>query len=143
MKYFTDPSKAVLLLWSFFLSCVRYAFARICTLWSPAGKGVTSWLSFIVSNCDFVTFPIGILGQVWYLTLSIPNICPPYLFRPIDPPPRPGSGGGVEAGLRAKYLFPCCCIHVKFEMQHNHVLKKLIFLSFDSNPRVVGEGVCR
>ena len=42
-----------------FLSCVCYAFARlfIDALWSPAGKGVTSWLSFVMSNCVFVTFP--------------------------------------------------------------------------------------
>ena len=29
----------------------------ICALWSPAGIGLTSWLSFVVYNCDFVTFP--------------------------------------------------------------------------------------
>ena len=28
-----------------------------CALRSPAGKGLTSWLSFVVSNCEFVTFP--------------------------------------------------------------------------------------
>ena len=46
----------------FALSCVCYVFvgvclyvlclcARlcICALWSPAGKGLTSWLSFVVS----------------------------------------------------------------------------------------------
>ena len=27
-------------------------------LWSSAGKGLTSWLSFVMSNCDFVTFPL-------------------------------------------------------------------------------------
>ena len=27
-------------------------------LWSPAGKGLTSWLSFVMSNRDFVTFPL-------------------------------------------------------------------------------------
>ena len=26
-----------------------------CALWSPAGKGLASWLSFVVSNCEFVT----------------------------------------------------------------------------------------
>ena len=26
----------------------------VCALWSPAGKGLTSWLSFMVSNCEFV-----------------------------------------------------------------------------------------
>ena len=30
----------------------------ICALWSSAGKGLTSWLSFVVSNCEFVTFPL-------------------------------------------------------------------------------------
>ena len=30
----------------------------ICALWSPAGKGLTSWLSFVVSYCEFVTFTL-------------------------------------------------------------------------------------
>ena len=25
---------------------------------SPAGKGLTSWLSFVMSDCDVVTFPL-------------------------------------------------------------------------------------
>ena len=29
----------------------------ICALWSPAGKGLTSLVSFGVFNCEFVTFP--------------------------------------------------------------------------------------
>ena len=45
-----------------FLSCVCYAIVRarlfICALWSPAGNGLTSWLSFVVYNCEFVTFPL-------------------------------------------------------------------------------------
>ena len=40
-----------------------------------AGKGLTSWLPFVVSNCEFYHFPIGILGQVWYLIASIPDLC--------------------------------------------------------------------
>ena len=35
--------------------CVRLF---ICALWSPAGKGLTSWPSFVVSDCEFVTFPL-------------------------------------------------------------------------------------
>ena len=35
--------------------CVRLF---ICALWSPAGKGLTSWLLFVVSNCKFITFPL-------------------------------------------------------------------------------------
>ena len=32
--------------------CLLCICARlfICALWSPAGKGLTSWLSFVVSN---------------------------------------------------------------------------------------------
>ena len=52
--------------------CVRLF---ICVLWSPAGKGLTSCLSFVVSNCEFVTFPLDNLGQVWYLIVSIPDLC--------------------------------------------------------------------
>ena len=34
------------------------ALLFICALWSPAGKELTSRLSFVVSNCEFVTFPL-------------------------------------------------------------------------------------
>ena len=27
-------------------------------LWSPAGKRLTSWLSFMMSNCDVLAFPL-------------------------------------------------------------------------------------
>ena len=62
--YFTDRSKAVLLLWIFYFFCsvlcllCLCACLFICALWSPAGKGLTSWLLFVVSNCEFVTFPL-------------------------------------------------------------------------------------
>ena len=40
--------------------CLLCLFGRlfIFALWSPAGKGLTSWLSFVVSNCEFVTSPL-------------------------------------------------------------------------------------
>ena len=48
------------LLWVFF--CLVFAMSLCASvymsLWSPAGKGLTSWLSFLVSNCEFVTFPL-------------------------------------------------------------------------------------
>ena len=47
----------------------------IAALWSPAGKELTSLLLFVKSNCDFVTFPCGILGQVWCLIVLIPDLC--------------------------------------------------------------------
>ena len=59
----------------FSVLCLLCLCARmfICALLSPAGIGLTSWLSFVVpSVCHF---PIGILGQVWYLIVSIPDLC--------------------------------------------------------------------
>ena len=47
----------------------------IAALWSPTGKGLTSWLSFVMFNCVFVTFPCGIFGMVWNLIVSIPDFC--------------------------------------------------------------------
>ena len=47
----------------------------ISALWSSAGKGLTSCLSFLVLNCVFVTFLFGILGQVWYLVVLITDLC--------------------------------------------------------------------
>ena len=44
----------------------------IAALWSHAGKGLTSWLCVMF---DCVTFSCGILGQVWYLIVSIPDLC--------------------------------------------------------------------
>ena len=53
----------MLLLWiiyviSFlFLLCFR-ARLFIDALWSSTGKGLTYWLSFVMSNCEVVTFPL-------------------------------------------------------------------------------------
>ena len=43
----------------------------ICALWSPAGKGLTFWLSYVVSPVNLSLS----LGQVWYLIISIPDLC--------------------------------------------------------------------
>ena len=42
------------------LFVLLYFHARLFVdgLWSPAGKGLTSWLSYVMSNCDVVTFPL-------------------------------------------------------------------------------------
>ena len=47
----------------------------IAALSSPAGKDLTSWLLFVMCKCVFVTFTCGILGQVWYWIVSIPDLC--------------------------------------------------------------------
>ena len=55
---------------SVMLSCLF-----IAVLWSPAGKGLTSWLFVRDVFFCFVTFPCCVLSQVWYLTVSIPDLC--------------------------------------------------------------------
>ena len=52
----------------------------IAALWSPAGKGLTCWLLFVMFNCVFFTFPCSNLGQVWYLIISIPDLCHLFYF---------------------------------------------------------------
>ena len=61
----------------FSVLCLLCLCARlfICVVWSHAEKMLTSWLSFELSNCEFVHFLIGILGQVWYLIVSISDLC--------------------------------------------------------------------
>ena len=79
-KYFTDRSKAVLLLWIFYvivLSCVCYVFVCVCLYvlcGHLLGKGwpLGSRLWCLLWVCHF---PIGILGQTWYLIVSIPDFC--------------------------------------------------------------------
>ena len=40
-----------------FLLCFR-ARLFIDELWSPAEKGLTSWRSFVMANCEVDTFPL-------------------------------------------------------------------------------------
>ena len=62
--------------------CLWYAVLSIsCSL------VITCWeradflaLLCIVFSCVFVTFPYGVLGQVWYLIVSIPDLCLPLYF---------------------------------------------------------------
>ena len=70
---FTERSKAVLLLWNIFVNYVS-CLSRflVCSL-QPCGH-LLVLLSVMVS-CVFVTFPCGILGYVWYLIVSVPDLC--------------------------------------------------------------------
>ena len=54
--------------------CYCLVFVMLA-LWSPAGKGLTSWLLFVVFSCAFVSFSCGILAQVWYLYLIFYHVC--------------------------------------------------------------------
>ena len=48
----------------------------------PCSLEVTCWkranllaLLYVMFSCVFVSFPYGVLGQVWYLIVSIPDLC--------------------------------------------------------------------
>ena len=55
---------------------VMFSYPFTAALWSPAGKGayLLTFL-YVMFSCLFVTFSCGILGQVWYLIVSIPHLC--------------------------------------------------------------------
>ena len=59
----------------FFVSCVSHVSASVhCCLVVTCGDR-TDLLALVGDvYCIFVTFPCGILGQVWYLIVSIPDL---------------------------------------------------------------------
>ena len=58
VKYFTDRSKAVLLLWIFYVFCLVFAMPLCASVYMCLGNELTSWLSFVVYNCESVTFSL-------------------------------------------------------------------------------------
>ena len=57
-----------------FMSCVCHAFASVhCCLVVTCSESAD--FLFMMFNCVFVTFSCGILGQVWYLIVLIPDLC--------------------------------------------------------------------
>ena len=61
-------------------SAIRYLesiiFRLVVTCWERADL-----LALVGDvNCIFVTFPCGILGQMWYLIVSFPDLCRLYYF---------------------------------------------------------------
>ena len=76
---FANCSRAVLLFWIIcvFVCLVLLMLSHlfIAALWSPAGKGLISWLLLVKFIVFLLLFPCGILGQVWYLIVSFPDLC--------------------------------------------------------------------
>ena len=60
VKYFTDQGGIFFGHLCYFCLVLLCFHARLFVdaLWSPAGKGLTSWLSFVMCTCDVVTFPL-------------------------------------------------------------------------------------
>ena len=60
-----------LLMLAFYINCVALLLCICFTCW---GRADLLALLYMVFYCVFVTFPCGVLGRVWCLILSIPEI---------------------------------------------------------------------
>ena len=70
---FTDPSKAVLPLWIIF-GCLYFVFSLQPYSHQLGRTGLLARL-YVKFSCVFVSFPCGVLGQVWCLIVLIPDLC--------------------------------------------------------------------
>ena len=58
------------------MSCVFHSFASLYCCLVVTCREKADLLALVCEvNCVFVTFPCSILGQVWYLIVSIPDFC--------------------------------------------------------------------
>ena len=78
---FTDSSKAVLLLWILFVSCLSLFCCIVCSLQpndyllGGGGGGGQGWPLVCDVYIVCVTIPYSVPGQVWYLIVSIHDLC--------------------------------------------------------------------
>ena len=64
-----------------YLSCICHALGSVhCCLVVTYWERADLLAPVFDVNCVFVTFRCGILGQVWCLIVSIPDLCPLYYF---------------------------------------------------------------
>ena len=70
---------------------------------------------YVMFSCDFVTFPYAVLGQVWHLIVSIPDLCRlPYfvLLNSADPDEIPLYGAfHLVPYCLTKYLLTCMILY--------------------------------
>ena len=55
--------------------CRAFAPVHYCLVVTCWERADLLALLCVMFNCVFVTFPCDILGQVWYLIVSIPDLC--------------------------------------------------------------------
>ena len=84
--FLTDRSKVVLLLWINFVICVSYLSLLCCVVCSlqPCDylMGRAEYLALLCVGCSCVCviLPYGVPGRLWYLIVSIPDLCLPLYF---------------------------------------------------------------
>ena len=67
-------------------------YSLICFL-QPCGHMMGNGLPLGTHSCVFVNFPYGVLVQVWYLIVSIPDLCILFLL-----------GGKVQGQIYLKHM---------------------------------------
>ena len=65
---------------SFCYLCLTFSFLYYADLAVPCSLVIRERadllaLLYVMFSCNFVTFPYGHSGQVWYLIVSIPDLC--------------------------------------------------------------------
>ena len=100
--------------------CLQCLCARLfnCDLWSPAGKGLASWLSFVVSNCEFVTLPL-----VSWVS------CGTWLYRFL-----------IFAPLLTLYKYPCNNEVIEIDKLRLYTFKAIICADLHARVHRGGEG---
>ena len=73
LRVSTDPSKAVLPLWIIF-GYLYFVFSLQPYGYQLGRTGLLARL-YVKFSCVFVSFPCGVLSQVWCLIVLIPDLC--------------------------------------------------------------------
>ena len=67
----------------FFVPCVSHAFTSVPCCLAVTCRERADLLALVCDvYCIFVTFPCGIMGQVWYLIVLFPDLCCISYFEP-------------------------------------------------------------
>ena len=74
MNYFTDRSKAVLLL-LFMFTCAFIILSCLFHVITCCERTDLLTLLCVMFACVFANLPYGVSGQVWYLIDSISDLC--------------------------------------------------------------------
>ena len=70
--------------WCYLCLVIVMLFASVhCCLVVICWERADLWLLFVMFDCVLVTFPCGILGQVWHLIVSIPDLCRLFYFNSV------------------------------------------------------------
>ena len=71
---------------------------------------------FVIFNCGvFLTFPCGIMGQVWYMIVSISDLCRLYYFQ------HNNNGGKTWIQVRFSMIFPLILIRFAWSLKQVYI----------------------